>query len=217
MMNDKTLCKLINDAVLKDERISGQPITVSIQKGIVALSGSVQTYRRKLIAQEIASSFEGCNGVINELVVEPSGPISDEDTSNSVRAALDAQADITKGTIAVSISLGVVSLNGNVGSHWERILAEDVARSARGVKDVRNLLVVDLPTKMEDKRLAEDIEIALSHAYGLKERKINVAVSEGAVVLSGEIPSITQKEMAEKVAHRFRFREIRNDIIVTGQ
>lgn len=217
MMNDKTLSKLIKDAVLKDERISGQPITVSIQKGIVTLSGSVQTYRRKLIAQEIASSFEGCHGVINELVVEPSGPTSDEETTNNVRAALDAQADITKGTIAVSASVGVVSLHGNVGSHWERIVAEDVARSARGVKDVQNFLVVDLPTKMEDKRLVQDIEEGLSHVYGLTDRKINVAVSEGAVVLSGEVPSITHKEMAEKVAHRFRFREIRNDVIVTGQ
>ncbi|HUS71586.1 MAG TPA: hypothetical protein VMY06_00860 [Sedimentisphaerales bacterium] len=42
MMNDKTLCKLIKDAILKDERISGQPITVSIQKGIVTFSCPMQ-------------------------------------------------------------------------------------------------------------------------------------------------------------------------------
>ncbi|MEA3224974.1 MAG: BON domain-containing protein, partial [Planctomycetota bacterium] len=71
-------------------------------------------------------------------------------------------ADITKDTIAISATGGVVSLNGNVGSNWERIVAEDVARSARGVKDVQNLLVVDLAAKMEDKRLKQDIQEALS-------------------------------------------------------
>ena len=217
MMTDKTLGKLIKDAILKDERISGQPITISIRKRIVILSGSVQTYRRKLVAHEIASSFEGCLGVVNELVVEPPGPTSDEEIANNVRAALDAHADITKETITVSATVAVVNLNGNIGSQWERIVAEDVARSARGVKDVQNLLVVDLLTKMEDKRLEQDIEAALSHARGLKDRNINVAVSDEAIVLSGEALNLTQKEMAERIVRRFRFLEIRNDILVTGE
>jgi len=217
MMTEKTLSKLIEDAILKDERISGQSITISIRKGIVTLSGSVQTHRRKLVAHEIASSIEGCDGVVNELVVEPPGPTSDEETANNVRAVLNAHADITKETIAVSATAGIVSLNGNVGSQWERLIAEDVARSARGVKDVQNFLVVDFPTKMEDKRLKQDIEAAFSHARGLKDRNIHVAVSEGAIVLSGEVLNLTQKEMAERVIRQFRFREIRNDLLVTGE
>jgi len=50
MLTDKTLGRLIRDAMLTDERISGQPIIISVHKGIVSLSGSVQTYRRKLAA-----------------------------------------------------------------------------------------------------------------------------------------------------------------------
>jgi osmotically-inducible protein OsmY len=217
MLTDITLGKRIKDALFKDERISGQPIIVSVHKGIVSLGGSVQTYRRKLAAQEIASSFEGCRGVKNELVVEPAGPIPDTEVAHSVRNALNAHADITKDTITVSAAGGVVSLNGNVGSNWERTVAEDVARSARGVSDVQNLLVVDLPAKMEDKRLKQDIQEALSHARGLGGRNVNVAVSEGAVVLSGQALSLAQKEMAERVVRRFRFREIRNDILVTSE
>lgn len=217
MPTDRELGRLVKEAMLKDERISGQPILISVHMGVVSLSGSVQTYRRKLVAQEIASSFEGCHGVENNLAVEPAGLIPDEEAAHNVRDALNANADITKDTIAVSVTGGVVSLNGNVGSNWERIIAEDVARSARGVKDVKNLLVVDLATKMEDKRLKQDVQEALSHARGLKDRNIDVAVSEGAVVLSGEVPGLAQKEMAERVVRRFRFREIRNDITMTGQ
>lgn len=217
MPTDTELAKLIKHANFRDEGLSSQPIGISVSKGIVTLNGSVQTYRRKLVAHEIASSFEGCRDVINELIVEPPGSISDEETANNVRAVLDAHADITKETIAVSATAGIVSLNGNVGSQWERLIAEDVARSARGVKDVQNFLVVDFPTKMEDKRLKQDIEAAFSHARGLKDRNIHVAVSEGAIVLSGEVLNLTQKEMAERVIRQFRFREIRNDLLVTGE
>ena len=217
MVTDKELGKLIKQAILRDERLSFQPIEVSINKGIVTLTGSVQTYRRKLAAQELISSFEDCRDVVNKLTVKPPSSLPDKEITNNVRAALDNHADITKETIAVSVAAGVVSLNGNVGSQWERIVAEDVARSVRGVKDVSNFLVVNLPDKMEDKRLGQDIEEALCHARGLKDKKINVAASGGVIILSGKVPSLPQKEMAERVARQFRLWEIRNEIGVTGR
>jgi osmotically-inducible protein OsmY len=217
MVTDKGLGKLIKQAFMRDERLSFQPIEVTIKEGIVILTGSVQTYRRKLAAHEVVSSFEDCRGVVNKLTVKPTGSLSDREITNNVRAPLDSHADITKETIAVSVTKGVVSLNGNVGSQWERIVAEDVARSARGVKDVNNFLVVSLPDKMEDKRLEQDVEDALSHASGLKDKKINVSVSGGVIVLSGYVPSLIQKEMTERVAHQFHLWEIRNEIVFTGQ
>jgi len=214
MVTDKELGKLIKQAILRDERLSFQTIEVSVDDRIVTLTGSVQTYRRKLAAQELVSSFEDCRDVVNKLTVNPPSSIPDKEITNNVGAALDSHADITKETIAVSVTAGLVSLNGNVGSQWERIVAEDVARSVRGVKDVNNFLVVNLPDKMEDKRLEQDIEEALSQARGLKDEKIHVAVSGGVIVLSGKVPSLPQKEMAERVARQFRLWEIRNEIVV---
>jgi osmotically-inducible protein OsmY len=160
------------------------------------------------------SSFGDCRDVVNKLTVNPPSSIPDKEITNNVRAALDSHADITKETITVSVTAGLVSLNGNIGSQWERIIAEDVASSVRGVKDVSNFLVVNLPDKMEDKRLEQDIEEALSQARGLKDEKINVAISGGVIVLSGNVPSLPQKEMAERVARQFRLREIHNEIVV---
>jgi osmotically-inducible protein OsmY len=214
MVTDKELGKLIKQAILRDERLSFQPIEVSVNNRIVTLAGSVQTYRRKLTAQELVSSFEDCRDVVNKLTVNPPSSIPDKEITNNVRSALDSHADITKETIAVSVTAGLVSLNGNVGSQWERIVAEDVVRSVRGVKDVSNFLIVNLPDKMEDKRLEQDIEEALSQARGLKDEKINVAISGGVIVLSGNVPSLPQKEMAERVARQFRLWKIRNEIVV---
>jgi len=217
MPSDQELAGLIENAFTKDDRLSGQPIKVSASDGVVTLEGAVQSYRRKLAAYEIASSFEGCRDVVNRLTIEPRDALPDEEVANGVGAALDSHADITGDTIIVSVTSSVVTLTGNVGSQWERIVAEDVARSARGVRDVRNLLVVDLIGEMEDKEVCQEIQDALEQTRGLKGANLRVAVSGEAIVLSGEVSQLWQKEAAEATVRRFQPWQVRNDIVVTGK
>jgi osmotically-inducible protein OsmY len=216
MIRDEELLGRIRNALLLTETLSEHPIEVSVANGIATLEGTVQSYRRKLVAQEITVSFDGCRGVVNELKVKPPGSFPDDDVANHVRAALDAHADITKEVITVSVSDGVATLNGSVSSEWERSVAEDVALSARGVRSVQNLLVVDLVGEIEDEALSHNIHEALKWARGLRDSEIQVAVTGDAAVLSGEVEQLWQKETAATVARRFRIRQLRNDIVVTG-
>jgi osmotically-inducible protein OsmY len=216
MIRDEELVGRIRNALLLNEVLSEHPIEVSVANGIATLEGTVQTYRRKLAAQEVAASFDGCRGVVNELKVEPSALSPDDEVANHVRAALDAHADITKEVVTVSVTGGVATLNGRVGSNWERTLAEDVALSARGVRSVQNLLTVDLPGEIEDQALSHNIREALKWARGLRDSEIQVAVTGDMAVLSGEVEQLWQKETAATVARRFRICKFRNDIVVTG-
>jgi osmotically-inducible protein OsmY len=216
MTENEELVGRIRQAMLDDERLSGQPIDLTAEGGIVTLRGSVQSYRRKLAAHEIAASFDGCRDVINELTVEPASAVPDEQVTNHARAALDSHADITNEVIAVSASDGVVTLNGHVASEWERSIAEDVAMSARGVRSVQNLLVVDLAREIEDQALSHNIREALKWARGLRDVDIQVAVTGDTAVLSGEVGQLWQKETAAAVVRRFRIHRLRNDIVVTG-
>lgn len=215
MITDGALASLVQTAVLTDERLSSQPIALSVSEGTVSLHGSVQTYRRKMAAQEIASSFDGVRGVVNNLIVEPPDQMSDQEVAACVRATLDANAEITKEAIAVSVHGRTVALNGTVGSPWERIVAEDVTRGARGVRDVENLLIVDVAEQREDEALCRQIKEALGHTRGLKRIEIHVAVSGEVVVLSGEVHELWQKEEAESAVRRLGLFRIRNDIVVS--
>ena len=136
MPTDEALTALLRAAFLNDQRLSAQPLKLSVADNIVTLEGSVQTYRRKLAAQEIAASFDGVRGVINNLTVEPPDQMSDEEIAACVRAALDSNAEVAKEVITVRVNGRIVSLAGAVGSQWEAIVAEDVARGVRGVRDV---------------------------------------------------------------------------------
>jgi osmotically-inducible protein OsmY len=216
MTENEELVGRIGQAILDDERLSGQPIDLTAEGGVVTLRGVVQSYRRKLAAHEIAASFDGCRDVINELTVEPATAVPDEQVANHARAALESHADITNEVIAVSATGGVVTLNGHVASEWERSIAEDVAMSARGVRSVQSLLVVDRAREIEDQALSHNIREALKWARGLRDVDIQVAVTGDTAVLSGEVAQLWQKETAAAVVRRFRIHRLRNDIVVTG-
>jgi len=140
---DDDLIELIEEAFHRDERVCLEPINVSVTNGMVTLNGAARTYRRKLAAQEIASSFEGCRDVVNKLTVDPETPPPDREVAKNVKCSLNASADVTADVVNAAVTNGSVSLSGAVRSAWERLVAEDVARSAQGVRDVENLLVVD--------------------------------------------------------------------------
>lgn len=98
MRTDEQLQALVKQMILRDGRLSEQPIEVSVSESVATLRGKVQSYGRRLAAAEIAASIDGINGVVDELHVEPPGQLPDEQIAQYVRHALDARADITRPT-----------------------------------------------------------------------------------------------------------------------
>lgn len=213
---DVELAIAIRDALMQDDRLSADSLEVAVVDRVATLSGTVQSYRRKLLAIEITESTYGCRGVVDKIVVSPPGLLSDEEIANNVRSALNAHADITKEVITVSVNGGVATLQGYVASRWERDLAGDLALGARGIRGVHNLLLVDLSSKIEDHALTANIQYAISRTSELNNARIRVAVNASTAVLSGDVVEPWQKRTAEKIASRFRVTDIKNDIIVRG-
>lgn len=204
----------IQDALREDEQLSADVLDVTVVNGLATLSGTVQSFRRKALAIDIAESIRRCRGVIDRIAVQPPGRLTDEEVASNVRAALDAHADVTKEVITVSVNRGVVTLRGHVASRWERELAADIALGARGVREAKNLLLVDLSNKIEDEALTNTIQFAISRTGGLQHIPIKVAVNANTAVLSGSVAELWQRRKAEDVASRFRVTEIQNEIVV---
>jgi osmotically-inducible protein OsmY len=217
MYPDQELAGRIRRALLLDNRVSSQAVDVTVTDGIVSLRGAVPTYRRKRIAAEVAASLDGVRGVENLLEVVPAEPNADEQVAENVRRALEAHADVTKESIGVSVKDGVVTLSGNVGSEWERALAEDVALSVRGVRKTLNMLLVDSLEQRDDAHISREIQTAVNLTRGLAAADVRVAVANGTAVLSGRVGQLWQKETAESVARRFGLRSVRNDVEVDGE
>jgi len=216
-MNDHELGEAVRKALFRDDVLSFNPIDVIVQDAYVTLRGTVQSYRRKARAEEIAASFNGCRGVINELLVEPPGAIADEDVARHVRSALDSQADLTPESIKIAVRNGKVTLSGHTASASERVAAEDIALSARGVRSVENLILVDPVEAVTDTVLAAEIQSALGVTRGLALEDIRIAIASNVAVLTGQVGELWQKEMAEKVVRRFGLLRVQNDIVVVSR
>jgi len=134
-----------------------------------------------------------------------------------VRAALDASEDVVKDAMTVSVLAGVVTLAGSVADVWQSLLAEDIARSARGVRDVRNSLVSNIEHQANDDEAALGIRDSILRVCGNSASDVRVAVSGHQIVLSGNVSLRAHKVAAMEVARLSGRIDIRNDIRVVPQ
>ncbi|HEY3373461.1 MAG TPA: BON domain-containing protein [Candidatus Aquicultor sp.] len=195
---------IVNDvlrALANDTRIDEALITAeSDEPGVIILSGQVDTYNEKIIAEEIAGRVRGVRDVIDNIAVVPPVVRSDSEIAESIRTNLKLDAWVEWPRVDVEVIDGVAFLRGTTISPVEKQEAENDARWAAGVIDVVNHLIVKPEMKIADAEVARDVRAALIKNTRLDLTEMEVDVSDGVVTLTGEVPNFTQKRIAEFVA-----------------
>ena len=136
--------KSLDAAGLKDVSVSQDR-----DKGVVTLSGHVETGSDKSQAESIARSVAGNQVVANQIAILPRGLESDAKRINSdldkgIEKNLDAalvQNRLQKG-VKYDVKNGVVTLNGEVASQADRARTQSVASTVPNVQQVVNELQV---------------------------------------------------------------------------
>lgn len=121
--------------------VPAESIRVSVERGCVQLTGTVCWQYQRSAAEDAVRSLSGVVGVRNEvnLKVQP----QPEDIAQRIGCALRRAATIDAEGIRISVTDGVVSLDGTVGSWAERAHIEGVVWAGPGVRAVcDNLRVV---------------------------------------------------------------------------
>ena len=137
----------VNAALVKDEATKAHQIDVETFRGVVQLSGFVDSATGKLKATEVAQSVPGVKQVHNNLLVRTqersAGVVSDDSAITAkVKAALTTNKNTQAHQITVATWEGIVQLSGFVDDANQKTTAESVARAVAGVHDVRNELEV---------------------------------------------------------------------------
>ena len=141
---------------LLNRHLNGFAIDTAVDKGMVHLTGKVESDIDRDLAGELAKGIEGVVEVDNDLMVEVGAratPAADADrsfgvwiddatTTAGVKAKLVGNSNTHGLQIDVDTRGDVVTLSGEVASAEEKSLAEQIARNTGDVKDVRNQLVV---------------------------------------------------------------------------
>jgi hyperosmotically inducible protein len=142
--------------------------------------------------------------------------LSDSWVTAKTKIALFADDRVKGRQVNVDTNSGVVTLRGTVDSDAARSAAEEIARSTKGVKSVKNDLEVVAPSERKvaaasDKDINRQVQARLSEDARLK--KVDPRTDAGVVTLKGDVPTITDSARASELAREVPgVRAVRNEL-----
>ncbi len=146
-VDDAALLTSVKSALASDPITEAGEINVDVNRGIVKLSGFVDSSQEQAQAVQVARSVEGVKDVRNDITVqkanESTGEVIDDSVLTAkVKTALITSPETKAHQINVETKAGVVQMSGFVDTAAAKTAATTVARSVTGVKDVKNELSV---------------------------------------------------------------------------
>jgi osmotically-inducible protein OsmY len=177
-----------------DTRVKETEVGVSVDKGVVTLTGSVSSYGKKVAAEEAAHRVRGVLDVANDIEVRFANGTgrTDPEIAHAVRHALEWDLEVPDKRIQSTVAGGFVTLDGSVDSIHEREEVEKCVRRLAGVSGVKNRIeVTRVDVDAEDVRQA--IVDTLERRADREADRIKVVVEDGTVRLLGRVYSWREK------------------------
>lgn len=193
----------IIDHLTWDASVNANDINVSVKNGIVELRGTVQNYTGRLAAGRNAFQVSGVEDVKNYLEIKfpatQTLPV-DEEINENITRILTWNSHIDASEIQVKTHDNAVTLEGTVGSYWEKYVVEEIVNSVRGVIEVKNNIEARPKLETMDINIKNDIESAFERTNLINEDNIDVSVEAGMVTLEGSVSNFFVKSQAHNIA-----------------
>jgi len=237
--SDEDVRRAVLDSFLYDPRVFSFNPEVTVNEGVVTLTGVVDNLKAKRAAAQDAANTIGVWRVKNYLKVRPAEELTDQSVAENVRASLVNDPYVDRFEIAVRVDNGTARLTGNVDSYFEKWQAGDLAASVNGVVDVENRLAVDYDepvydawfydwdvitsdydydvdtvVKKSDWEIRQDIKDELWWSPFVDSDEVEVSVIDGVATLSGEVDSWSERREATVQALEAGAYMVENDLDV---
>ena len=218
---DEELSKDASTALLLDPATDSYEIEATASDGIITLTGSVQSWAEKSLAEEVAKGVKGVKGIKNDITLRFKTDRSDHEIKTDIQQRFRNDVWLTKAHLTVDVKDGAVTLGGTVGSALEKRRAATDA-FVLGVKSVddqdvkvdwlvrEHLRRTHYPyrTDKEIKRAVKDALLYDPRVWSFNPR---VTVHHGSVTLTGVVDNLKAKKAAESDARNtVGVRAVRN-------
>ena len=192
-------------------------VRVVVDRGVVYLTGSAESYGRKWAIERAAARVVGVRDVRDYLEVCPSveGHREDGHIQAAAQRALEWDARVPDG-IRVEVTDGVVRLHGTVERFAQRDAAEEAIRNLIGVRDVLNeVKLASASSTAPADDLAADVEESIRRRVGVDSGCIAIGVHDGVVTLSGAVPAFALLDDIERAVRSIPgVSRINNELLV---
>jgi len=214
---DQDIQSAVLDELTWEPRVQPHEIGVTVDEGVVTLTGRVDSYAKKWAAERAAHRVVQVRAVANDLAVRLPGSAerADPDLAAAAGHALEWDAFVPIEKLQVTVSAGWVTLHGEVEWEYQRRAAERAVSRLTGVRGVSNGISVRPVAPLDSANLAERIVDALARAGATEAERISVRVHGDTVVLAGLVHSMPERAEVEQVAWSAPgIREVQNHIAV---
>lgn len=146
-MEDKYLRRFVVDELDYDPRMTAAHIGVTVDNGVVTLSGHVANLAEKVAAEKIVRHVRGVRAVVEQIEVRyPDNlRLGDEQLADRCARVIEWDVGIPPGSIVVKVENGSVTLTGWVPRYDHKAAADRALRRLAGVTDIVNLIGVHQP------------------------------------------------------------------------
>ncbi|NKK71032.1 BON domain-containing protein [Rhizobium leguminosarum bv. viciae] len=215
-MDDITLRQNILDELDFEPSIDAANIGISVEDGIVTLSGHVGSYSEKETAERVVKRIRGVRGIAQEIEVRVFGnyETADDDIARRAVNMLDWNVCVPKGAILVKVQKGWVTLTGKAEWQYQKDAAADTVRNLAGVVGLSNMIEISPRVSAAD--VKKRIEDAFKRDAELESQGIRVEVSGGSVTLKGKVHTWSERRAAERAAWSAPGIKTLNDQIAIG-
>ena len=183
-----------------NSRLQPNEIGVAVKDGIVTLTGAVDSYAKKLAAEEAAIRVHGVKAIANDIQVHLPGVSENTDTDLAQRAreVLLWDGEVPANNVKIMVSNGWITLEGEVEHAYQKEATEREISHLAGIKGVSNRIVVKPQVTPEP--FQGNIARALVRNAQTDARNIQVEVQGRRVILRGRVSSYAEKQAAEQAA-----------------
>lgn len=200
MRSDSDIKRDVEDELRWDPDIDATDIAVSVNNGVVTLTGFVRSYMQRYQAETDAKRVAGAIGVVNDIEVRLPGidERPDPEIARDAIAQIKSELPYSWEKIKVIVKKGWLTLEGDVEWNYQRERAQEAVRRVRGVRGVTNS--IEVKPRVAPSEIRRKIEDALRRAAELDASRITVETNGNEVILRGTVRSWAERQDAERAA-----------------
>lgn len=203
MTTDALLQQEIKNAFSHQPLISDEIIHISVLNGIVTLTGEVDSYAKKLVAEAVVAKIPGIRALAEDIRIDVRPAIVKSDTriAQEAAAALEYHTAFREHKITIKVEAGVIKLMGEVDWEFQRRNAQSAMEKISGIRSVLNLLTIR--PAITGKQVIQMIGAAFHRSASLDIESVHAEVRDHVVTLYGSVRSLAEKADAEQAALRY--------------
>ena len=200
MKSNQELQTDVQNAIKWEPLLHAAEIGVTAKDGVVSLTGVVDSYPKKVEAENTAKKVIGVKALVEEIEVKFPSTWSktNEEIAKEVVVALESNWSVPDKKVTVKVEDGWVTLEGELPWNYQKDAAKSAVKFLRGVKGVINN--IKIKSDSHDEIEKEDVEDAIGRSFSVDDCDIDVSVSGTTVTLTGTVDSWYQRDEAGRIA-----------------